>query len=242
MQVYLSSGTHVDEIEDRIAAVTDRLDTLDVVFGEGGEATLRGQAHTIVRLFLRAPLIALAAAMQVFVVLPFGGWLASAVTSGSKGRDLDLMHQLASEYDAEISEIDPVNTAQPIYDRPLLWGVVNWLPTISFPVVLLQRNPLSLAVAHSLLRFVLIGYLLLLIMLYVVNEQREDAMAATIRSRADDVDASCVVLGEAHHVGVGKRLASHDGIDVLNPTPTNPDWTTRIGRHIWGFFDSIRDQ
>lgn len=78
-------------------------------------------------------------------------------------------------------------------------------------------------------------------MLYVVNEQREDAMAATIRSCVDDVDTSCVVLGEAHHVGVGKRLASHEGIDVLNPTPTNPDWTTRIGRHIWVFFDSIRD-
>lgn len=138
MQVYLSSGTHIDEIEDRIAAVTDRLDTLDVVFGEGGEATLRGQAYTIARLFLRAPLIALAAAMQVLVVLPAGGWFMSAVTSGSKGRDLDLMHQLASEYDAEISEIDPVNTAQPIYDRPLLWGVVNWLPAVGFPVVLLQ--------------------------------------------------------------------------------------------------------
>lgn len=131
----------------------------------------------------------------------------SVLTGGSKGRDLDIMQQTASEYDAEISEIDPAPTAQPVYDRALLWGTVNWLPAVGLPVLLIPSNPLQFAVAHSLVRFVLIGYALLFVVLYLVNERREDAMAAMIRKRVSDVDTACVVLGEAHHAGVGNRLA-----------------------------------
>jgi hypothetical protein len=152
------------------------------------------------------------------------------------------MQRIASEYDAEISEIDLVHTAQPVYDRPLLWGVANWLPAVSFPVLLLRTNPLQLAVAHSLLRFVLIGYILLFIMLYVVNEQREDTMAAMIQRRTSNVDTACVVLGGTHHVGVGKRLANVEGVDIINPTPSDMGWLTRFNLYSWRLMDKIRNQ
>lgn len=240
MRVYISSGTHVGNVADRVGEIKKQLESPEVVFGEGGGASQRGQARALVLLFPRAPLIALAAALQVFVFLPLGGWVWSALTGGSKGRDLDIMQQIASEYDAEISEIDPVPTAQPVHDRPLLWSVVNWLPAVGLPVLLVPSNPLQFAVAHSLLRFVLIGYVLLFVVLYLVNERREDAMAAMIRKRASDVDTACVVLGEAHHAGVGKRLADTEGIDVLNPTPVDMGLLARFILYIWKLADRLR--
>lgn len=239
MRVYISSGAHVGDVADRVAEIKNQLEAPEVVFGEGSGASLRGQARHLVYLFPRAPLIALAATLQVFVVLPLGGWVWSVLTGGSKGRDLDIMQQVASEYDAEISEIDPAPTAQPVYDRPLLWGTVNWLPAVGLPMLLIPSNPLQFAVAHSLVRFVLIGYVLLFVVLCLVNERREDAMAAMIQKRISDVDTACVVLGEAHHAGVGKRLADTEGIDVLNPTPTDMGVFTRIILYVWKLADRL---
>jgi len=240
MRVYISSGTHVGDVADRVAEINDHLDTPEMVFGEGGGASLRGQARVLTYLFPRAPLIALAAALQVFVILPVGGWLGSILTRGSKGRDLDIMRQIASEYDAEISEIDPVHTAQPVYDRPILWGLPNWLPVVALPVLFLQSNPVSIAAIQAIQWLALIGFILFYIMLAVVNTQREDAMASTIRSRTGDVDTACVVLGESHHIGVGKRLVNAEDVDVLNPTPAGMSWLTRFNLYSWKVVDRLR--
>jgi len=241
MRLYISSGTHVGDVAERVAAINDKLEAPEVVFGEGGGVSLGGQARALAYLFPRAPLIALAAASQVFVILQLGGWVGSILTDGAKGRDLDIMQQIASEYDAEISEIDSVHTAQPVYDRPILWGLANWLPVVGLPGWFELSEPLSIAVIQAGLWLLLVGFVLFYIMLYMVNEQREDAMAELIRARAGDVDTACVVLGETHHVGVGKRLAGSDEVDVLNPTPADMGWLTRFNLYSWRLADRLRE-
>lgn len=238
MRLYISSGSHVDDVEDRIAEIIDHLGSPDVVFGEGGEASLVEQLITIVYLFPRAPLIALAAAIQIFLILYILGTIVSILTRGVKGQDTDIMQQIASKYDAEICEIDSIHTARPVYDRPILWGIANWIPIIGLTIALSLDTHLLIVTAT----LITIAYLLLHTMLYLVNEQREDRMAETIQSRAKDVESACVVLGEAHHAGVGKRLIQSDRIDVLNLIPDNPDLMTLFNIYIWDFIDSVRDK
>lgn len=240
MRVYISSGTHIGDVADRVTEINDHLNTPEMVFGEGGGASLHGQARVLIYLFPRAPLIALAAALQVFVILPVGGWLWSILTRGSKGRDLDIMHQIASEYDAEISEIDPVHTAQPVYDRPLLWGMANWLPLVLLSGGFTMSEPLSIAAVKTGIWLSGIGFVLFYIMLSIVNKRREDAMAATICRYTGDVDTACVVLGESHHVGVGKRLVDAEEVNVLNPTPAEMSWLTRFNLYNWKLVDRLR--
>ena len=242
MWVYISSGTHVGDVAERVDAINHQLEAPEVVFGEGGEASLRGQAHALAFLFPRAPLIALAATLQVFVFMPLGELLGSVLTDGSKGRDLDIMQQIASEYDAEISEIDPVHTAQPVYDRPLLWGMANWLPVVILSRGFALSEPLSISAVKTGIWLVGIGFVMFYIMLGVVNKRREDAMAVTIRRRNSDVDIACVVLGESHHVGVGRRLVDVKGVDILNPTPANMGWLTRFNLYSWKLIDRFRGE
>jgi hypothetical protein len=242
MRVYISSGTHVGDVAERVDAINDQLEAPEVVFGEGGEASLRGQARALAFLFPRAPLIALAATLQVFMFMPLGGLLGSVLTDGSKGRDLDIMQQIASEYDAEISEIDPVHTAQPVYDRPLLWGMANWLPVVILSGGFTLSEPPLITAVKTGIWLAGIGFVLFYIMLGVVNTQREDAMAATIRRRTGDVDTACVVLGESHHLGVGKRLVDGEDVNVLNPTPADMSWLTRFNLYSWKLIDWIRSR
>lgn len=241
MRLYISSGTHIDEVEGRVAEITDQIGTPDVVFGEGGEASLLGQAITILYLLPRAPLIALAAVIQIFLILPVSGGIVSIVTGGTKGRDTDIMQQIAFEYGAEIYEVDPVHTARPVYDRPILWGLANWIPTITLPVALSQDIPFPTVTIRSIVWLSVIGYVLFYIMLCIVNAKRENGMAGTIRSRIEDVETACVVLGESHHAGVGERLVDSDGIDVLNPVPDDMEFFTRFNIYCWKFTDLVRN-
>jgi len=240
MQVYISSGTHVSGVEDRVAEISDQLEAPDIVFGEGGKATLLEQVQAIVYLFPRAPLVSAAAALQVFVIYPIGGWLASVVTKGRKGRDVTVMQQISSKYEAPICEIDTVHTAHPVYQRPIVWGVANWLPLFGLPAVFTQSSSLLIAAIQSVLWLTLIGYLLFYIMLYLANTKREDMMATTIRSHASDVETACIVLGETHHVGIGRRLSGSDKIDIINPTPANMGVLTRFNLYSWKLADRLR--
>ncbi|TKX79917.1 hypothetical protein [Halorubrum sp. SD626R] len=238
MRLYISSGAHVDEVDERIVEITDHLEAPDMVFGEGGEASLIKQSITIAYLFPRAPLIALAAAIQVILILGFFGRIVSIVTGGTKGKDTEIMERIASKYNAKICEIDSIHTARPVYDRPILWGLANWIPTIGLIVALvLDAQPLSVVIVS-----LLIGYILLHTMLYLVNSKREEKMAETVQSRVENVETACVVLGESHHVGVGKRLIDSGKIDVLNPIPDDLGLLAKCNIYVWGVIDSARDR
>jgi hypothetical protein len=241
MQVYISSGSHIDEVTGRVEAINHHLDSPEIVFGEAGEATTTGQIRAIIDLFPKAPLIALGAGFLVLIAYPIGGLILSVFSRGSKGRDIDIMQRIKSQHGAEIREIDIVHPALPIHENPRWWAVLNWLPLIAVPVLASRVYPPLGAIYASVLVLLMFTLVLFLIMLYFVNTQREDAMADIIQSHVGDVDSACIILGEAHHWGVGERLVSHDGVDVINPTPTDPDLTTLLGRNLWGFFDSIRD-
>lgn len=239
MQVFISSGTHIDEVRRRVDTINRHLESPDVVFGEAAEAIQTEQIREIAHLFPRAPLIALGAAIQVLLVYPIGGLILSIVSRGSKGRDKAVMQRIKTEHGAEIQEIDLVHPALPVYESPLEWAVVNWIPLVAVPLFASRYYSLFDTIHISTLVLLLPAFVLFLIMLYVVNFRREDAMASSILSRTDDVDSACIVLGEAHHWGVGERLISHEEIDVINPTPMNPDWSTKLGRYIWKLFDRI---
>ncbi|TQQ83814.1 hypothetical protein EGH24_03280 [Halonotius terrestris] len=239
MQVFISSGTHIDEVRRRVDAINQHLESPDVVFGEAGEATQTGQIREITHLFPRAPLIALGAAFLVLLIYPIGGLVLSIVSGGSKGRDKDIMQRIKTEHGAEIQEIDLVHPALPVYENPLQWAAVNWGPLVAVPLFASRYYSLFDAIYVSTLVLLLTTFVLFLIMLYVVNSRREDAMASSILSRTDDVDSACIILGEAHHWGVGERLVLHEEVDVINPTPVNPDWSTKLGRYIWKLLDRI---
>ena len=240
MEVFISSGTHIDEVSGRVNAINQHLESPGVVFGEAGEATLTEQIREIAHLFPRAPLISLGAAFLVLVAYPIGGLILSIVSGGSKGRDKDIMQRIKNEHGAEIQEIDLVHPALPIYENPLRWAFLNWGPLVAVPLFASRYYSLLGTIYISTLVLLMTTLVLFIIMLYFVNSRREDAMAGTIQSHTEDVDSACIVLGEGHHWGVGERLVSHEGIDVINPTPMNPDWSTKLGRYIWKLFDQIR--
>jgi len=242
MRLYISSGTHIDEVEGRVSEIANQLEDPEVVFGEGGEASLIEQAITIAYLLPRAPLIALVAAFQVFFVLTLLGGIASVLTGGTKGRDTAIMQLIASKYDAKICEIDSVHTARPVYERPVLWGLVNWIPIIILPVAFSRVVPLPIVAIRSVAWLAVIGFVLFYIMLCIVNVQREDGMAETIQSRTTNVETACVVLGETHHIGIGKRLVGSNSIDVLNPTPDDIGLFTRFNLYSWNLINFVRNR
>lgn len=239
MQVFISSGTHIDEVDRRVDAINQHLESPDVVFSEAGEATQTGQIREIARLFPRAPLISLGAAFLVLLIYPIGGLILSVVSRGSKGRDKDIMQRIKNKHGAKIQEIDLVHPALPVYENPLQWAVLNWGSLVTVPLVASRYYSLFGTIYISTLTLLVITFVLFIIMLYLVNSRREDAMANSILSWTEDVDSACIVLGEAHHWGVGERLVSNEKIDVINPTPTNPDWSTKISRYIWKLLDRI---
>ncbi|WP_139835108.1 hypothetical protein [Halorubrum ezzemoulense] len=67
-------------------------------------------------------------------------------------------------------------------------------------------------------------------------------MAETVQSRVGNVETACVVLGESHHIGVGKKLIDSDRIDVLNPTPDDLGLLAKFNIYVWDFIDSARDR
>lgn len=239
MQVYISSGTHIDEVTERVDSINRHLDSPDIVFAEAGEATSTGQLRAIIGLFPRAPLISLGAAFLIFFAYPIGGFFLSLFSGGTKGRDKNIMNQIKNEHNAEIKEIDSAYTARPVYDNPWLWAILNWGPLLFVPLLASQRYSKFSTIYFSILILLMITLLLFMLMLYLVNSRRETEMAEVVKSHVEDVNTACIVIGEAHHWGVGERLLSHDDISVINPTPLDPDYTTLFGRKIWKLFDKI---
>ena len=162
MQVFISSGTHIDEVDRRVDAINQHLESPDVVFGEAGEATQTGQIREIAYLFPRAPLISLGAAFQVLLIYPVGGLILSMVSGGSKGRDKDIMQQIKNEHGAEIQEIDLLHPALPVYENPLRWAFFNWGSLVAVPLFASRYYPLFDALYISTLVLIVTTFVLFL--------------------------------------------------------------------------------
>lgn len=239
MRVYFSSGTHVDDISGRINKINQEIESPDIVFGEGAGSSPVAQLKNIGKIALLTPLIGIIAFTQIFIILKLRGRLLSKATDGNKGSDKEIMEKIADQYGARKREIDTVSPATPIYQSPVKWIIVNWGILASIIAVAWWSDYSMNLILGSVGVILMSGYILLHTLLYLVNRKRENAMAHEIESKSNDVDAACIVLGEVHHFGVGTRLSAQDGIDVINPSPSNPDWSTRLVRQVWKILDSI---
>lgn len=223
MDVYISSGKHIDNVSKRVAMINQHLDSPDVVFAEGGKSDTVKILRRIGRMAPVAPLIALVAFIHLIIVMRFFGWVVAIVTRGKFGQDREIMRRIAYQHGTNIQEIDTFDSATPVYENSTLFGILNWGSIIYIPIVIWSSFPSFGGTVLSGLLLLLSGVVLLLAMLYLVNQDREERMVTEILSEADTVESACIVIGKGHHPGVEKQLVSHNGIYVINPTQTSID-------------------
>lgn len=221
MRVYISSGKHVTCVNKRATAINQSLDSPDIVFGEGADSDLRTKLSGTARLFPNAPLAAGWAFVHLVILIELLGRLVALIPAIGMGRDRVLMQRIADQHGADIHEINTFDPATLVSEHPLLWGITNWALLVMIPAGVWAVFPSLLGVSLSILLLLFTGIALLVAMLELVNEDREDGMVTEILENTNGVDAACVVLGKNHHPGVGERLAAHEGVDVINPERTN---------------------
>lgn len=229
MEVWISSGMHVDSIVEREKRIDEKFDNPDVVFAEGAEkSTGRNQFISILKIIPNAPLLAAAVVVQIYLVVEAYGMIMSIVTDGKRGRDVDIVRNLTSRHDIERREIDNEPLSQYVHNYPITWGIANW-GSLLVITALWWPSPIT---AWKVILYgailLLAGYLMLVILLAVANHAREETMARVISDESRKHDQAVVVLGEAHHQGVGRRLLEDSDINVLNPEPENLDWRTGL--------------
>lgn len=253
MDIWISSGTHVDDIAERVERIEERLGDPDVVFAEGSEkSTERDQLVSILRIIPYAPLLAIAVISQIYVNVELRGEIKSRITDGESGRDVDIVRSLTSRHDIEPREIDKEPLGQHV-NQPIVWGIVNWGALLaityfgwsSLPAVrnVIQSSTELLAVGDIVFigfLAIAVGYFFLLVLLAVANYPREEAMAEVISDESGKYDRAVVVLGEGHHPGVGSRLTDEPGINVINPEPKDLDWQKRVLLRISRWYNQLR--
>lgn len=223
MRVYISSGKHVTCVNKRIIAINQHLESPDVVFGEAAESDLISKLKNTARMSKTAPLAGAWAFVQLVILIELVGRLVEIIPCVGLGRDRVLMQRIAEQHGAAIHEINTFDPASPITEKPLLWGVTNWGLLVTISVGVWTVFPSLLGVGISVVLLLFSGLGLIVVMLSLVNENREDQMATEILENIDGVDSACVVLGKGHHPGVGERLAAHEGVDVINPERTDTE-------------------
>ena len=221
MQVYISSGKHIDNVTKRVDAINQHLDSPEVVFGEGGESDTIETLRRTVRIAPVAPLIAFVAFIHLFIVMRFIGGIVAIASRGEFGQDRVIMRKVADQHGATIQEIDTFYSAAPIDEHPISFGLLNWGTIILIPTIFWRLFPSIGGVLLSGLLLLLIGVILLFAMLYQINEEREKRMVDEILSEANTVDSACIVIGKGQHQGVETGLESHDEVEVINRTQTN---------------------
>lgn len=229
MDIWISSGTHVDGIAEREERIEERLGDPDVVFAEGAEkSTERDQLVSILRIIPCAPLLAVAVIIHIYVIIELHGKIKSVVTNGKSGRDVDIVRNLTARHSIEPREIDNEPLGQYIHNHPIVWGIVNWGALLGI-TYFGWSSPLTvwnvILYGGGLLA---VGFILLIALLAVANYTREEAMAEVISDESEKHNQAVVILGEGHHPGVGSRLTDEPGLNVINPEPKDLDWQIRV--------------
>jgi len=222
MRVYISSGSHITRVEKRVDVINQHLDSPEIVFAEGAESDTRKILKRTGRPLPIAPLITVAAFVHIFIYIRFFARIMAIVTCGKIGPDKDVMRTVADHPETTIQEIDTFYSAMPVHEHPK-WGIINWGALILVSTMAWWFFDTLFGVILAVVIVLIIGFVLLKLMLNEINENREDRMVTEILSEADTVESACIVIGEDHHPGVGKRLQSYNDIDVINPTQTSTD-------------------
>lgn len=231
MRVYIDSGAHVDSnLMERIREIERALERPELIFYEGDSSAFNTEAvRHILGVSLIAPLIGIAAIIQVYLVTELLGKIYSILGGESRGRDSELVQELKKRHNIESQEVDQglfpfIYT----YRGPLAsfnWALLTIIYFVRWPV-------------HPLVLVLVLGYLLLLVVLGIANPSRNRHMADAISEASSKYDNVCLVTGEAHHKQVGQLLEERDGIEVVNPTPVNYQFSTRIVSLFSNIFNS----
>lgn len=240
MDIWISSGTHVDTIAEREKQIEEQLGDPDVVFAEGaGKSIERDQLASILKITPCAPLLAVAVIVHIYISIEIRGKIKSVVTNGESGRDVEIVHNLTSRHNIERKEIDNEPLEQYIYNHPIVWGIVNWGPLLGI-TYFGWSSPLTvwnvILYGGGLLA---VGYILLIALLVVANYAREETMAEVISDESRNYDRAVVVLGEGHHPGVGSRLTDEPGLNVINPEPRNLGWQTQVVLRVFRGYNQL---
>lgn len=229
MELYISSGSHLDDIESRIRKIEQALEEPDVVFAEGGEPIGNlEQLKLIIILFPRVPLFATAIFSYIYILLGVFGWLISNITGGEKGSDKEIARKIASRYDIEIEEVDQAPLYQPVYDYPVTWFVFSWGAVIVAAYLFFPGFHIGIEVIGFIFVLLLVGYIHIAIMIIQSNKSREKVMTEIVTSESDSYDSACLIIGEGHHPGVGSKLETVSSVNVINPYPKNMNVLARI--------------
>lgn len=241
MNVWISSGTHVDNIAERKSQIKNQLVDPEIIFAEGAEkSTNREQLKSILVIIPVAPLLAAAIAVHIYIAIEIQGKLRSAITGGESGRDVELMRYLSEHYDIEWREIDKEPLGQYVQDHPIVWGITNWGSLFAVTILLLPFQPTVWNIIKYISFLLLIGYIFLICLLAIANYAREETMAQIIANESSKYDRSVVILGEAHHPGVGRRLSRKPRVNIVNPDPKDLDWATQVILRIFSAYDRIK--
>lgn len=213
---------HVDsDIQERINRIENAIGEPDVVFNEGDSSAFSIEAiYTLLKTFSYAPLIMAAATVQIYIGIEFFGRIVSYFGGESSGRDQEVVQKLKNRYDIESREVD-LDLSQYIHDNKVLSSVVNWGTVV---VVLVLTGLISETWPNMIFLFIrelLAGYILFLVFLALVHEERNRAFASVIADSKEKFENTCLVTGEAHHAGTARFLKDEAGIKVLNPEPKN---------------------
>jgi len=241
MDVWISSGTHVDSIAKREERINERFESPDVVFAEGAKKPpAREQLISILRIVPGAPVLAAAVLFHIYISVKMHGRIQSNISDGDSGRDVEIVRNITSHHNIEWYEIDNELLGQYVHSNIIKWGILNWFSLFGI-TVLMWPSPL---VMWSVIQYgtvlLLIGYILFIALLGVANHAREEKMAEEIKNKREKYDQAIIVLGEAHHPGVGNRLRNESEINVLNPMPKNLNWTTRMLLRIFTIYNRIK--
>ena len=241
MDIWISSGTHVDSIAEREKRIEEQLESPDVIFAEGIEkSTEREQIVSILKIIPVAPLLAAAVIFHIYVSVEIRGIIKSKVSGGESGRDVEMVEDLTSRHSIEWYEIDNEPLGEYIYSHVILWAILNWASLFGITIFIWPSTPtLWDAIQYSAV-LLLIGYVLFIGLLAVANYAREETMAEVIGSSSGKYDQAVVVLGEAHHPGVGRRLTEESELNVMNPEPVNLDLGVRIILWIFEKYDRLK--
>jgi hypothetical protein len=242
MDVWISSGTHVDSIFEREERINEQFESPDVIFAEGAEKIPdREQLVSILGIAPVAPLIAAAVIFHIYISVEARGIIKLKITGGESGRDVKIVQNLTSRHDIEWHEIDNERLGQYIRTDAISWGIINWGSLLGI-TILVWPSPLSLwnTIKYGTV-LLLAGYILFIGLLAVANHAREETMTNVITNKSKKYDQAIVVLGEAHHPGIGRRLSDESKLNVLNPEPEGLDWGTRVILRIFERYDRIKE-
>lgn len=242
MDVWISSGTHVDSIAEREERIEERFESPDIVFAEGTEkSTERDQIISILRIIPIVPLLAAAVIVHIYILIEIRGRINSKISGGDTGRDVEIVRTLTSRHNIESHEIDNEPLGKYIHNNNLKWGILDW-GTLFGITVLLWPSPLTVwNTIQYVVVLLLTGFIFFIALLGVANHAREEKMAQEITNMIEKkYDRAVVVLGEAHHPGVGRRLRNESEFNVLNPKPEDLDWRTRIILRIFEQYDRLK--